>query len=175
MRLPHCATVQARLHLATHFSLGERMYNSVVQHIAQNVESQDTRAQVHHSALGRKGSVWLHCQNSRLYIKMKVEHTLCQSRTAMMKIEWVFKMSSPLGLERAWELKNDENPFHVYRGRSPLSLEEHILQNGHGETSPTSLKAHGIWRSFSSLCGTSREIWCCNFPHVGWCEERNEH
>ena len=25
------------------------------------------------------------------------------------------------------------------------------------------------------LCGTSREIWCCNFPHAGWCEERNEN
>ena len=22
---------------------------------------------------------------------------------------------------------------------------------------------------------TSREIWCCNFPHAGWCEERNEN
>ena len=82
-----------------------------------------------------------------------------------MKIQWEFKMSSPLGLERAWELKNDENPFHVYRGqlgqaRSPLSLEEHILQNGTerpGCTSPTSLKAHGVWRSFSTTTMTSSQ------------------
>ena len=24
------------------------------------------------------------------------------------------------------------------------------------------------------LCGTSREIWCCDFPHARWCEARNE-
>ena len=25
------------------------------------------------------------------------------------------------------------------------------------------------------LCGTSREIWCCDFSHARWCEERNEN
>ena len=42
----------------THFSLGQKMYNSVVQHIAHHVEQQKISAQVHHSDVsGQSGSI----------------------------------------------------------------------------------------------------------------------
>ena len=41
----------------THFSLGQKMYNSVVQHIEHHVEQQKISAQVHHSNVsGQSGS-----------------------------------------------------------------------------------------------------------------------
>ena len=33
----------------------------------------------------------------------------------------------------------------------------------------------GDQRLLRCPCGTSREIWCCDFPHARWCEERNEN
>ena len=42
----------------THFSLGQKMYNSVVQHIAHHVERQKISAQVYHSDVsGQSGSI----------------------------------------------------------------------------------------------------------------------
>ena len=48
----------------THSSLGQKMYNSVVQHIAHHVERQKIGASV---SLGRKWSVWLYCQSNTLH------------------------------------------------------------------------------------------------------------
>ena len=42
----------------THFSLGHKMYNSVVQHIAHHVDCQKISAQVYHSDVsGQSGSI----------------------------------------------------------------------------------------------------------------------
>ena len=49
----------------THFTLVDKMYDTVVQQIVHHAERQDIYAQVHHSDVS--GSVWIRCQNSTLH------------------------------------------------------------------------------------------------------------
>ena len=87
----------------THFSSGEKMYNSVVQHIAHPGERQGIFAPVHHSDVrGQSGFIY---QNRKL----------CRLR------------AKPLADGDDEDLMGIENYQH---GQAPssLSLEEHVLQ-----------------------------------------------
>ena len=65
--LPSPRSLQIHTQYITQFTLGEQMYNFVVQQIAHHVEHQDFSAQTHHSDVS--GQSWLLCQIKTLYKK----------------------------------------------------------------------------------------------------------
>ena len=91
------------------------MFNSVVQQIAHHVERQDSNGQVRHSDVsGQSGSVARAARSTEyepnLKKKMKVEQSLCPSRT--------------VDDEDHMRIENSQ----LEQARSSSSLEDHVLQ-----------------------------------------------
>ena len=146
VRLSQCATVQhAFISLISdshtkdtaHFSVREKMYNSVVQHIAtaHHVERQDKYAKVHPSDVrGLSGSIARKARSTDYEPNLiRCEggtKCLCLSRTAMMKLCWGLKFLSSGKPHLLSVLKRGGDPGAIHRAakRHTVNGEVQALQ-----------------------------------------------